>query len=123
MGFADRINDSLRGAKSALVAAEVRQRQLEAEHERDALLRRLGVLAFEASRKGVPLGEDSDVSGLCRQIEELTQRIDALQREIDSAKTAGVVASPVGARRYCPACGAGTEENAAYCGSCGAPIR
>jgi membrane protease subunit (stomatin/prohibitin family) len=117
MGFADRMNEGLRGARISMGAAEVRQRLLEAQIAQEQAFTGLGVVVHTALAKDDPATVDSRFATAFQIADAAAREVVALQAEFDSALTAQ--AAP--ATKFCVHCGTQMPGDAAFCPSCGTP--
>jgi rubrerythrin len=118
MGFSDRINDTLRGAKTALEVAEVRQRLVESELERDRLLAALGAAVYTAYTEAGQGEIDPRFAHACQEVEAATDAVTDLRSQVGAIMASRAVGP---AARFCRSCGAQMNETGAFCPSCGAP--
>jgi hypothetical protein len=116
MGFADRMNEGLRGAKTVMQTSEVRQRLLEAQLAQDQAFARLGVVVHTAYAR-----DGADAVGpkflyACQQADAAARAVVALQAQLDAI----LAAQDAPAMKYCVSCGVQMDGAAAFCPSCGA---
>jgi hypothetical protein len=116
MGFADRMSEGLRGAKTAMGTSEVRQRLLEAQIAQEQAFTRLGVVVHTAFAQRGAKAVDPKFLYACEQADAAARAVVALQAQLDAALTAQA-APPA---KYCVSCGAQMGGDAAFCPACGA---
>lgn len=117
MGFTDRMNETMRGARTAMQTSEVRQRLLEAQVAQEQAFARLGVAVHAAYANDGPDAMDPRFAQAYEQADASARTVAALQSQLDSM-LAAQVAPPM---KYCVSCGTQMEGLAAFCPSCGAP--
>jgi hypothetical protein len=118
MGFTDRINDTLKGAKTALESADVRQRLAEAEMARDRSLATLGWVVCTAYSESEPADVDPRFLDAWRQAEAASVAVADLTAQFASLSSDRAIGTGT---KFCGSCGAQMSDTAAFCPSCGAP--
>ena len=122
MGFSDRINETLRGAKAALYIAELRQKLVEAEVAQDNALRRLGGAVHSAYFANGAESIDPQFVDACREVDETGETVTDLRRQIDAASQTAPEQEGDSPARFCSACGARSTTDGPFCPSCGGQI-
>jgi rubrerythrin len=118
VGFTDRINDTLRGAKTALESAEMRQRLAEAELARERSLAQLGREVCAAYAGADDADVDTRFAEAWRQAEAASGAVAELTSQVEALAAERAIGPGT---KYCGSCGTQMSESAAFCPSCGKP--
>lgn len=134
MSFFDSIRQSaneMAAEAQKLVTAQRMQLNLtNLRRERDQSIKRLGEKTYQRVQDGAI--QDTELSGLIREVADLDTRIIALEEEIRRVRVQGGEPAepqtntsgggPEPQARFCPNCGMRAKDDAVFCISCGSRL-